>query len=120
MTGASSGIGRAIAVELAKAGADVVVNYYAGDDTAKGVVEEILACGCPNKRAYAHKADVSKEDQVQDMFRHMVEEFGTIDILVNNAGIQLDAPFHDLSLAQWNRVLEVNLTGQFLCARGST
>jgi glucose 1-dehydrogenase len=115
VTGANSGIGRAIAVELAKAGADVVVNYYAGDEAARETVAEML--GCPDQRAYAHRADVSREDQVRAMFERMREEFGTIDILVNNAGLQQDAPFDEMSLAQWNRVLEVNLTGQFLCAR---
>jgi len=117
VTGANSGIGRAIAIELAKAGADVVINYYSGDEAAEQTVEEILSCGCPNKRAYAHKADVSKEDQVQAMFQRMCKEFGTVDILVNNAGLQQDAAFDQMTLTQWNRVLDVNLTGQFLCSR---
>jgi len=68
-------------------------------------------------RAYAHCADVSNEDQVKEMFRRMIAELGTIDILVNNAGRQKDAKFVDMSLADWNAVLGVNLTGQFLCAR---
>ncbi len=114
VTGANSGIGRGIAIALAHAGADVVVNYYAGDELAQAVVEEAGHC---QSRVYAHRADVSQEDQVRGMFRRMFDEFGTIDILVNNAGIQQDARFEDLSLDQWNRVLAVNLTGQFLCAR---
>lgn len=65
----------------------------------------------------AIQADVSQEDQVQAMFQKMCEAFGTVDILVNNAGLQKDAPFDELTLAQWNKVIEVNLTGQFLCAR---
>ena len=70
-------------------------------------------------KAYAHKADVSQEEQVQQMFRRMLEEFETIDILVNNAGLQRDAAFHEMTLAQWNTVIGINLTGQFLCARAA-
>ncbi len=114
VTGASSGIGKSVAVEMGRAGADVVVNYLRGDDQAREVVEEISACG---SRAYAHQADVSKEDQVQGMFQKMFQEFGTIDILINNAGLQQDASFDEMTLDQWNLVINVNLTGQFLCAR---
>jgi len=114
VTGASSGIGRAIALSLGEAGADVVVNYVSGDDKAQALVEEIRAKG---SRAIAVRADVSDEEQVREMFWRMIDEFGTIDILVNNAGLQQDAPFHELSLAQWNKVIAVNLTGQFLCSR---
>jgi len=114
ITGANSGIGRGIALALGKAGADVVVNYYSGDEAAEVVVNEIKGLG---SKAFAHKADVSKEDQVQAMFQLMFKEFGTIDILINNAGLQIDAPFDELTLKQWNGVINVNLTGQFLCAR---
>lgn len=114
VTGASSGIGRAIALSLGDAGADVVINYISGEDKAQALADEIRARG---SRATAIRADVSDEAQVSDMFRAMIEQFGTIDILVNNAGLQQDAPFHQLTLAQWNKVLAVNLTGQFLCAR---
>ena len=114
VTGASSGIGRAVALALGEAGADVVVNYVSGEDKALELVAEIESLGV---RALAVRADVSDEPQVQSMFATMIREFGTIDILVNNAGLQQDAPFHELSLAQWNRVMGVNLTGQFLCAR---
>jgi glucose 1-dehydrogenase len=114
VTGASSGIGKAIALALGEAGADVIVNYVAGDDAAQAVVDGIKTHG---SRAHAVRADVSNEEQVQSMFREMIDRFGTIDILVNNAGLQQDAPFHELTLAQWNKVLSVNLTGQFLCAR---
>ncbi len=114
VTGASSGIGRAIAVSLADAGADVVINYVSGEDKAQALAEELRQKG---SRAMAVRADVSDERQVGDMFRTMIAELGTIDILVNNAGLQQDAPFHELTLAQWNRVLGVNLTGQFLCSR---
>jgi glucose 1-dehydrogenase len=114
VTGASSGIGRAIAQSLAEAGAEVVVNYASGMDKAVALVEEIRAKG---GRAIALKADVSDEGQVREMFRAAIAELGTLDILINNAGLQQDAPFHELTLAQWNRVIGVNLTGQFLCAR---
>lgn len=116
VTGANSGIGRATALALGQAGADVVVNYVAGDDRAEQVVDEIRRSG---SKAYAHKADVSREDQVQEMFDRMVEAFGTVDILVNNAGLQRDAAFHEMTLTQWNTVIGVNLTGQFLCARAA-
>lgn len=116
VTGANSGIGRGIALALAEAGADVVVNYVIGDDTAQQVVDEIKKFN-NGVKAYIHKADVSKEDQVQSMFKKMYKEFGTIDILLNNAGLQRDAKLVDMTLDQWNTVIGVNLTGQFLCAR---
>jgi glucose 1-dehydrogenase len=114
VTGANSGIGKGVAIALGEAGADVVVNYVDGDDAANGVVEEIRKSGV---KAYAHKADVSSEEQVATMFARMIQEFGTIDILVSNAGLQRDSAFHEMTLDKWNKVLNVNLTGQFLCAR---
>jgi glucose 1-dehydrogenase len=114
VTGASSGIGEAVAIALGAAGADVVVNYVSSPETAEAVAEKIRAGG---SKAIAIKADVSKEDEVQAMFAQMFAEFGTIDILVNNAGLQKDAPFHEMTIGQWNTVIDVNLTGQFLCAR---
>ena len=114
VTGASSGIGRAVALALADAGADVVVNYAAGEAKALQVVEEICAKGAS---ALAVRADVADEIQVLDLFNRAVDTFGTVDILVNNAGLQQDAAFHDMTLQQWNRVIGVNLTGQFLCSR---
>ncbi|OKJ79338.1 sugar dehydrogenase [Streptomyces sp. CB01883] len=117
VTGANSGIGRATAVALGRAGADVVVNYVAGGDEAEEVVREIAAFGV---KAAAYEADVSKEDQVVAMVERMVQEFGTIDILVANAGLQRDAALTEMTLAQWQKVIDVNLTGQFLCAREAT
>ena len=114
VTGGSSGIGRAVALALGGAGADVVVNYRSGADEAQEVVSAIRDKG---SNAIALQADVSKEDQVQAMFARMFEAFGTIDILVANAGLQKDAPFEQMTLQDWNTVLNVNLTGQFLCAR---
>ncbi|MFF4498425.1 SDR family oxidoreductase [Streptomyces sp. NPDC001546] len=117
VTGANSGIGKATAIGLGRAGADVVVNYVAGQDDAEEVVREIEGFGV---RAYAHEADVSQEDQVVGMVARMVEEFGTIDVMVANAGLQRDAAFTDMTVDQWRKVLDVNLTGQFLCAREAT
>ncbi len=117
VTGASSGIGLQTAIALGHAGADVVVNYVSDPDKAEEAVQEIMRqCGV---EAIAIRADVSDEDQVRAMFVTMCEAFGTIDILVNNAGLQSDAPFDELTLAQWNKVIGVNLTGQFLCARAA-
>ncbi|MFG1811363.1 SDR family oxidoreductase [Streptomyces sp. NPDC049040] len=114
VTGANSGIGKATAIALGRAGADVVVNYVAGAQEAEEVVARITGFGV---RAYAHEADVSDEDQVVAMVARMVEEFGTIDIMVANAGLQRDAAVTEMTLAQWQKVIDVNLTGQFLCAR---
>ncbi|MEU6931810.1 SDR family oxidoreductase [Streptomyces sp. NPDC046374] len=114
VTGANSGIGKATAIGLGRAGAEVVVNYVAGRDAAEEVVKEIASFGV---RAAAYEADVSQEEQVTAMMDRMVEEFGTIDILVANAGLQRDARLTDMTLAQWQKVIDVNLTGQFLCAR---
>jgi glucose 1-dehydrogenase len=114
VTGANSGIGKGVALALGKAGADVVVNYVAGPEQAEEVVAEIRHEG---GKAIAHKADVSQEDQVRAMIAKMIADFGTIDILVNNAGLQRDARLEEMTLAQWNTVIGVNLTGQFLCAR---
>jgi glucose 1-dehydrogenase len=116
VTGANTGIGKAIAVALGKAGADVAVNYLHGDKAACATVGEIRQAGV---KAFAHRADVGSEADVAAMFDHVVREFGTLDILVANAGIQMDAGFADMSLAQWDLVLKVNLTGQFLCARAA-
>src|ERR1035437_2285304 len=114
VTGANSGIGKAVAIALANDGANVVVNYVTKPEVAQQVVDEIKSNG---GNAIALPADVSKEDQVQAMFRAMYKEFGTIDSLVNNAGLQKDAAFENMSLADWQLVIDVNLTGQFLCAR---
>ena len=116
VTGANSGIGESVAIALAQAGADVVINYIDGDDAANEVAARIEKAGV---RAIAHKADVSNEAQVAEMFDNAVRIFGTIDILVANAGIQRDSTFADMTLEKWNKVLGVNLTGQFLCARAA-
>jgi glucose 1-dehydrogenase len=114
VTGANSGIGHAVALALAQAGADVVINFVSRGEAAEAVVQQVLRCGVAS---YAHRADVRREADVQGMFKKMIQEFGTIDILVNNAGLQKDAPVDQMTLADWQLVLDVNLTGQFLCAR---
>jgi glucose 1-dehydrogenase len=114
VTGASSGIGKGVALALGRAGADVVVNYASQREPAEEVVAEIRHKG---GNAYAHRADVSQEDQVQAMFATMLDQFGTIDILVSNAGLQKDARLEEMTLKDWNTVIGINLTGQFLCAR---
>jgi len=116
ITGASSGIGAGVAKEMAKEGATVVINFPVPTtkDMAQKVVDEIVADG---GKAISYQCDVSKEDQVKQMFSDIVTKYGTVDILVNNAGLQKDAPFAEMTLEQWNFVLGVNLTGQFLCAR---
>jgi glucose 1-dehydrogenase len=114
VTGANSGIGEAVAIALGRAGADVAVNYVSVPEAAEQVAETIRSFGV---KALAVHADVSQEDEVQAMFARMIEEFGTVDVLVANAGLQRDAPFEQMTLQQWNTVIGVNLTGQFLCAR---
>jgi glucose 1-dehydrogenase len=114
VTGASSGIGMAVAIALANDGANVVVNYVTHPEVADDIVKQIETNG---GTAIAVQADVSKEDEVQAMFKQMFDKYGTIDILVNNAGIQKDSAFENMSLADWQLVLNVNLTGQFLCTR---
>jgi len=114
VTGASSGIGEGIARAMAAAGASVVINYRNNPDPAEAIVSDITAVG---GRALALRASVSEEADVRALFRDAIDAFGTVDILVNNAGIQDDAPLVEMTLDQWNKVLAVNLTGQFLCAR---
>lgn len=116
VTGASSGIGSGIAKSLAAAGATVIVNHSSERSTeeAKAVLKEITDAG---GKGITYQCDVSKEDQVIRMFQDVVSEFQTVDILVNNAGIQKDSKFTEMTLDQWNAVIGVNLTGQFLCAR---
>lgn len=114
VTGASSGIGRACALALAKAGAYVVVNYVGGKDAAETVVADIVAAG---GRAHTEQADVSSEEEVRALFARSIERCGSLDILIANAGIQQDAPIAEMTLEKWSKVIAVNLTGQMLCAR---
>src|SRR5574338_21457 len=114
VTGANSGIGEAVAIALGEAGANVIVNYVVNPEAAGDVVQKIKSSGSD---AVAIQADVSKEAEVIKMFQQAIQQFGTVDILVNNAGLQRDASFHEMTLDQWQFVIDVNLTGQFLCAR---
>jgi glucose 1-dehydrogenase len=114
VTGANSGIGKAVALGLAAAGADVAVNYVTDPASAEEVAHSIDAKG---RRAIAIKADVSDEEEVKSMFARAIDHFGTLHIAVNNAGLQRDATLQEMTLEQWNKVIGVNLTGQFLCAR---
>ncbi|QIE29979.1 Glucose 1-dehydrogenase (plasmid) [Caballeronia sp. SBC1] len=114
VTGANSGIGKAVALGLARAGADVIVNYVVDPQAAEDVAHEIARLG---RRAITVQADVSNEEQVQAMFARAIDYFGTLHIVVSNAGLQRDAPFDKMTLEQWNTVIGVNLTGQFLCTR---
>ena len=114
VTGANSGIGEAVALAMAQSGANVAINYVTGDDAANSLADKLSGLGV---KAKAYKADVSNEDAVAAMFAGVIADFGTVDILVANAGLQRDAAFTQMTLAQWNTVLQVNLTGQFLCAR---
>jgi glucose 1-dehydrogenase len=116
VTGANSGIGKAVAIALAEAGAAVSVNYVIGDAEAKAVIDHIAAAG---GHAITAHGDVSNEAQVAQIFEKTCAAFGTLDIVVANAGLQRDAPFEDMTLAEWNTVINVNLTGQFLCARAA-
>ncbi|UST52273.1 SDR family oxidoreductase (plasmid) [Comamonadaceae bacterium OTU4NAUVB1] len=116
VTGASSGIGRAVSLALARAGADVVVNYAHDEEGANAAVADIEACG---RRAIAVRADVADESEVEAMFARAIEAFGTLHIVVCNAGLQKDAPLHEMTIDQWNTVIGINLTGQFLCARAA-
>jgi glucose 1-dehydrogenase len=114
VTGANSGIGRAIALALGRSGANVVVNYVARPEDAESVAAEVRAAGAG---AITALADVSDEAQVKAMFAAATSEFGGIDILASNAGLELNAPFHEMTVAQWDKVMNVNLRGAFLCAR---
>ena len=116
VTGASSGIGEGVARTLGAAGADVVVNHVAQPETAERIAAEIRESGV---QAMAIRADVSREAEVDAMFEEMVSAWGGVDILVNNAGLQRDAVFTEMTLDHWNTVMNVNLTGMFLCARAA-
>jgi len=114
VTGASKGVGEGIAIALAQAGADILLNYHGDRKGAEEVSESVRAAG---RKAVIFQADVGNEHQVIAMFRHMTEQLGRIDILINNAGLQRNAPFDQMSMDDWQTVIGTNLTGQFLCAR---
>ena len=116
VTGSSEGIGEAVAKAMAMEGANIIVNYHSSKKEAEEVAHWISSkseCG----KAIVVKCDVSKEDEVKSMFKRGIAEFGTVDVCVANAGMQLDHPLHEMPLKDWQRVIDVNLTGQFLCAK---
>ena len=114
VTGASSGLGLGVARMLVQAGAAVAIDYQSHEAEAHRLADEITGAG---GRAILVKADVSREDEVAALFTQAVEAFGAVDILVANSGLQRDAPSAGMTLADWQKVIDVNLTGQFLCAR---
>lgn len=114
VTGGSSGIGQAIAIAMAGEGANVVINYHSDEAGAKQTLDEVSQ---HQTEGLIIKADISKEDDVQNMFATSLRHFGAIDILVNNAGIQNDSKLRDMTLDEWQLVININLTGQFLCSR---
>lgn len=116
VTGASSGIGRGIALAFGKAGAALILNYRSNDEAIAELGRELNAIGAPWMAA---KADTSSESAVVDMFGSAVTRFGAIDVVVANAGVQRDSPTLDMTLDQWNAVISTNLTGQFLVARSA-
>ncbi len=111
VTGASRGLGRAIAIGLAKAGADLVVTDVLD---LKETVEEVRKAG---RNAIGLKVDVTSRKDVEEMIKHVINKFGRIDILVNNAGIYRSAPAESMSEEDWDKVVDVNLKGEFLCAQ---
>ncbi len=117
VTGGSSGIRAGVAKALAAEGAIVAINYSSGHDRAEAVLQEIKQAGGDG---FTVQADVSQEADVLAMFQETYKRYGTVDILVNNSGLQKDAKFHEMTLDEWNRVIGINLTGQFLCAREAT
>ena len=114
ITGASKGLGAAVAAGLGQAGADVLINYYSDEKGARDTATKVEEGG---SRAFLFKADVAVEKDVLAMYEAMLDSFGRIDILIANSGIQLNAPIDEMTLEQWQRVIDINLTGQFLCAR---
>jgi 3-oxoacyl-[acyl-carrier protein] reductase len=114
VTGASRGIGRAIALELAQHGMRVVVNYASSPEAAEAVVAVIREAG---GQAWSHQADVADEDQVEAMVKAVLEREGRLDVLVNNAGITRDGLLMRMKTSDWQRVIDLNLTGVFLCTR---
>ncbi len=116
VTGASKGLGKAIAKGFAQAGADVVINYFSDKEGAEETAHGVEVAG---QKALIFHADTAEEAEVQNMFKSCIKEFGKVDICVPNSGLQLNAPLAEMTFQQWKRVIDVNLTGQFLCARES-
>jgi len=114
ITGSSRGIGKGIAIKMAKEGANIIVNYFSNSIAANRTVEEIKTIGV---KTVALQADVSNSEEVRCMIEKSIQQFGRIDILVNNAGIQEIAKLTQISDKLWQRILDVHLTGTFYCTR---
>ncbi len=123
VTGASSGIGQAIAIRFAKEGANVAVNYYKGDEEADFTVEQMRAASAAagieagSLKDMTVQADVSKEESVDAMFDRVMSTFGGLDILINNAGMQIQGASHEIPIDQFDKMIDINMRGAFLCAR---
>jgi len=121
VTGASSGIGEAIAIRFAQEGASVAINYHSGADRAEEVRRKAEKAGAQTKGSGSKhitvKADVSREQDVKDMFDKVLKEFGTLDVLINNSGVQKPAASHEVDMADFDRVIGINLRGAFMCSR---
>ncbi len=116
VTGSSSGLGQGIAIEMGQEGANVCINYHSDEDGANVTLQAIEAAG---GQGFTIQADVSDPDDVEKVFQETIDAFGTVDILMNNAGIQKDAPFLEMTHEDWQRVINVNLSGQFYCAQAA-
>ncbi len=116
VTGSSSGLGQGIAIEMGKEGANVCINYYSDEEGANTTLKAVEEAG---GQGFTIQADVSDPDDVEKMFQETIDAFGTLDILMNNAGIQKDAPFLEMTHEDWQRVVNVNLSGQFYCAQAA-
>lgn len=114
ITGASSGLGKAMALRFGQEQAKVVINYFNNEKDAQGVKEEIQKAG---GEAVAVQGDVTKEEDVKNIVQTAVREFGTLDIMINNAGMENPVPSHEMPLNDWNKVISTNLTGAFLGSR---
>lgn len=117
VTGASSGIGQAIAVRFAQEGANVVINYCNDRDMAQATLEMVRSARTSDGKQFLIQADVASEVEVKAMFAEALHTFSSIDVLVNNAGIQKPAPTHEIEMEDFDRILNVNLRGAFLCSR---
>ncbi len=123
VTGASSGIGQAIAIRFAQEGAHVAVNYYKGEEEADATIEQMHAASKeagvePGRlKDMTVQADVSKEEDVTAMFEKVISTFGGLDILINNAGMQIQGASHEIPLDQFDKMIDINMRGAFLCAR---
>lgn len=111
VTGSSNGIGKEIALEMARNGAKVIINYHSSKNDAEEVLKQVKTY----TDGISVQADVSSEKDMKSLFAKAIETFGRIDVVVSNAGMQADAPFLEMDLKHWQKVIDVNLTGQFLC-----